>query len=166
MALEDEGVDPKLDTPEENVGSASPNVVLKNTSLVPSKTSTRIIFKSSEKKKLKNDGSEVEFEISKPGGTLQDPPVEKKKVREKKWWIHPIRRKGFSDPPASPVVMEEDNEGPTNILSAKRGAKSFRLPASHFEALGWTPPNAAGDLTTRIWQIFIKRRGGQKISFV
>ncbi len=55
----------------------------------------RIIFKNSEKKKLKNDGSKVEFEISKPRGTLQDPPVEKKKVREKKWWIHPIRRKGF-----------------------------------------------------------------------
>jgi hypothetical protein len=34
MALEDEGVDPKLDTPEENVGSTSPNVVLKDTSLL------------------------------------------------------------------------------------------------------------------------------------
>jgi hypothetical protein len=84
-----------LDTPKENIVSTSPDVVLKNTSLVPSETSMRIIFKNSEKKKLKNDGSKVEFEISKPRGTLQDPPVEKKKVREKKWWIHPIRRKGF-----------------------------------------------------------------------
>jgi hypothetical protein len=59
-------LNPKLDTLEENVGSTSPDVVLKSTSPTPSETNMGIIFKSSKKKKLKNDELEVEFEISKP----------------------------------------------------------------------------------------------------
>jgi len=39
-----------LDTLKDNVGSTSPDVVLKSINLAPSKTSVGIIFKSSGKK--------------------------------------------------------------------------------------------------------------------
>jgi hypothetical protein len=58
---------------------------------------------------LKNDGLEVEFEISKLGGALQEPLVKgKKKVKK---LVDPSNlREGapLTDPPISPMVTKED----------------------------------------------------------